>query len=94
MVSRRLPCIRLRARNSMAGSSRPVTRISRVRSPVATRSATASASASGTTILRVSTVAMVARASMITTSEATSAVNASSATSLLRCEACSAPVPL
>ncbi len=94
MVSRRLVCMRLNARSSKAGSSRPTTWISRVRSPVATRSATATASANGRTILRVSRVAMAASASTITNSAPISAWNASSATSLLRCEACSALVPL
>ncbi|MNE84332.1 hypothetical protein D3C80_1812280 [compost metagenome] len=86
--------MRLRARSSKAGSSRPVIVMSWVRSPVATRSATATASANGTTMLRVSTVAMATRAIMITSSEPTMAAKASSATSLLRCEACSAPLLL
>ncbi|MNE38162.1 hypothetical protein D3C80_1320480 [compost metagenome] len=93
-VSRRLSCMRPKASSSRAGSSRPVTWMFWVRSPVATRSATATASARGTTMLRVSSVAMAASTSMMTSNEPMRAVNAWSATSLLRCEASSAPLPL
>ncbi|MNE60068.1 hypothetical protein D3C80_1551920 [compost metagenome] len=87
IVSRRLCCIVRSELRSMAGSSWPVTWISWVSSPAATRLATSTASAMGATMLRVSRMAMIVISSRMITSTASTTVTASVNASLLCCAA-------